>query len=463
MESIAAPLRLLWDDASWFARAHELRFWWVGTDTALRKQVLELVLGQEFHADNTSLFFQFQEPASGKDLGFSSRAARLVDQFEQARLALAAAGTPIAELAAVPTNLTPLAEFALRLKGVRDALRPPLDGVVVVLAPVSSADTPRFGHDLRALLASKELAGVRFVVVETEGSELVRAPGDLAIPTLVTSCRVDVPEQRRELRELLGPAPPKDFVQSPPRYRCGGAAPPVAPPPRKGEPAPLGDAQLRELGVNPLFVNGGGEQLSALLLAGALKLSEERPAEAIELQTRAVELCVRLELVEQEVVQLLVLSSYLLAGSLKDQARVVSERAAKRASEAKLPALGCQAELALAAITALHHKRTPGRHYEAAARLAEDAKQPTLALECWRMAGQKALEIGVERKAVHCFKRALALSGAMDPTLARSTSAADVARALALLYQGREEAKALERLAAELEREPVADRTLTVL
>ena len=93
-------------------------------------------------------------------------------------------------------------------------------------------------------------------------------------------------------------------------------------------------------------------------------------------------------------------------------------------------------------------------HYAAAGRLAEDAEIDVLAIEAWRMAGQLAIEGRIETSAIECWKRALDLADELDPKLAQSTSAAEIARALAAVYRERgmaAPARALEERSLELE------------
>jgi hypothetical protein len=70
------------------------------------------------------------------------------------------------------------------------------------------------------------------------------------------------------------------------------------------------------------------------------------------------------------------------------------------------------------------------------------------------MAGQLALEGRIETSAVDCWKRALDLADELDPKLAQSTSAAEIARALAAVYRKRglvAPARSLEERSLELE------------
>ena len=98
------------------------------------------------------------------------------------------------------------------------------------------------------------------------------------------------------------------------------------------------------------------------------------------------------------------------------------------------------------------------KHYAAAGDLAEVAKVPPLAIECWRMAGQLALDAKLDGSAVECWKRALAVAGELDPAVAKATSAAEVARALAAVCRKR----GLRAQADELDRRSIAIEQGTV-
>jgi hypothetical protein len=94
------------------------------------------------------------------------------------------------------------------------------------------------------------------------------------------------------------------------------------------------------------------------------------------------------------------------------------------------------------------------RHYAAAGQHAEKADIAPLAIECWRMAGQLALEARLETGAVDCWKRALALAEPLQPDLAKLTSAAEVARALAAVCRKRglfAQAESMDRHSVQIE------------
>ena len=52
MEAIAIPLRRLQEEASWFARAAEIKLLHVTADATLRGAAIKVLMAQEVHADN---------------------------------------------------------------------------------------------------------------------------------------------------------------------------------------------------------------------------------------------------------------------------------------------------------------------------------------------------------------------------------------------------------------------------
>lgn len=83
MESIAEPLRRLQEEASWFARATEVRLLWVPTEAALRSTALTVSERLEYHADNHSLFIPLDAPWSGPGLGAAARDGHFTERFTQ--------------------------------------------------------------------------------------------------------------------------------------------------------------------------------------------------------------------------------------------------------------------------------------------------------------------------------------------------------------------------------------------
>lgn len=444
MESIARPMRRLQEEASWFARAHELKLMHVHADATLRGPALDLLMSQENHADNRALFFRFDDP-TGPAGAWGDRAARLRAQWQEKTDAIAPAGIQLAPLGTDGAR-SGGGEFAALLSHAKASLAPPLTQVVVVLAPARVEHGDTFLAEVTALVSARELGHVRWIVVEVDGAAVAPLVGRLGAGTAALGCLCQVDPQAQQ-DELAAQGARGPFIDSPshaapdgavPAWRAPGAMPDVAPPPRKDQRRPATDAELRAVGLSPRFVNGGGVALKQLILGAALALREGRHTDAITLQARAAALCAELEMPREQVLNLHVLGGYLIAAQARPRAREVYQRANERAQGGGFADLQSQGELALGMLDALDRRPAEAAaHYSAAGRLAEEAGSEALAIECWRLAGQLALEARLEQSAVECWKRALSLAEPLDPKVAQLTSAAEIARALAALCRKR--------------------------
>jgi len=241
--------------------------------------------------------------------------------------------------------------------------------------------------------------------------------------------------------------------------------PDVAPPGRVRQPEAPSDEVLAAAGLSPRFVRGGGEALKRLLLGAALALRQGRTSDAVVLQQRACELCAEMDMPREQVLNITILGGYLLAAGGRAPARQAYVRARDLAVASRFDDLVAQTELALGMLAAVERQPAAAAgHYAMAGRHAEMAGVAPLAIESWRMAGQLALDAGSEPGAIDCWNRALALAEPLDPGLAKVTSAADVARALAAVCRRRglaAQAGSLEQKAAEWESRTVAEAVPT--
>jgi tetratricopeptide (TPR) repeat protein len=465
VESIARPMRRLQEDASWFARSPELKLLHVRTDATLRGAVLDMLMSQESHADNRAVFFRFEDPASGPDRGWATRAARLRAQWADKTEAVAPADIHLRPLGDGAERAGG-ADFAATLLRATQRLAPPLTQLVVVLAPAQVEDAAMFLREVSSLVAARELVAVRWVVVEVDGAAVAPLVAQLDRTALGCLCLVDEKEQQDDLAALgaaeVG-APPA--IVPPPAWRAAGAMPDVEPPPRRDLPRRATDEELRAEGLSPMFVNGGADALKKLVLGAALALRKGKHADAVNLQARAAELCAAMQMPREQVLNLYVLGGYLLAGQVRARAREVYARAVELARAGAFPDLEAQGELGLGMLEALERRPAEAAaHYAAAGRLAEAAKAEPLAIECWRLAGQLALDAGLESSAVECWKRALTLAEPLEPDVAKVTSSAEAARALAALCRKRglvAQAQALEQQSAALDAGKAAPEATT--
>jgi hypothetical protein len=453
VESIAKPLRRLQEEASWFARASEVRLLWVTTPASLRSAALSALARLEYHADNQSPFIALEAPWSGPDTGAPARSEQFFAHFSRKAQDLRAAGVDVGAFPVSPrvdADLSPWSRWARDLTEACAALRLPLRGLVVVLAPSRVDDAPALVAQLRALLDAPVLEDVRWIVIESDTRHLAPLLEKLGRRHgLSVDISPDEAEQQRDLAALVGPARAGATARLPHPWgpwASAGAMPGSAPPPRVGEPEPPSDEQLLASGLEPAYVKGGGLELQRLMLSGALAQRQGRTADAIEWQRCTAELCGHLKLHREQVIHLLVLGGYLLAASRPERARAAYRTAGQLAAEKQLAMQHAQAELGLGLLDALEQQPEAAQHYAAAGRLAEMAELPALALECWRMAGQAASEGLATSRAIECWQHGLTLAEALPPEAARATSAAVIARLLAHAHATRGQSAAAEQL-----------------
>lgn len=458
MESIARPLRRLQEEASWFARAHELKVLRVRTDATLRAAVVDLLMAHEHHADNRALYFRFDDVVDAAGATWADRANRLRLDWADKTKSLIPAGIDLQPLGEA-AGRSGRADFAGVLLRTASCLAAPVTQVMAVMAPARVEDPQGFLNDLTSLVAARELAHVRWIVVEVDGDAAAPLAHRLGAAALTCVCLIDDKEQQDDLAAQgaasVAGEPAGIVADADLTWRAPGAMPNVTPPPRVGSARRATDDELRAAGLSPKFVNGGGTNLKRLVLGGSLALRQGRQADAVTLQARAAALCAEMEMPREQILNLHVLGGYLMAGQAPVRAMEVYARAGELARVGGFAELHAQSELAMGMLETLGSRPAEAApHYSAAGRLAEGAGVPSLAIECWRMAGQLAVEARLETSAAECWKRALTLADPLDPKVAQMTTAAEIARALAALCRKRgltAQAKSLEQRSVELE------------
>lgn len=458
MEAISTALRRLQEEGAWFARAKEVRLLWAVCDTSGRSSALALVERLEYHADNRSPFVVLDDPWSGPDRGAAGRSVHFAERFAAKADGLRRAGIEVGPFAPVEGHAG-LDALGARVALAAGALRPPLAGLVVVLAPTRIDAPDAFFADVHALVTARGLEAVRWIVVEADSAHLAPLARELGDErALSVDVCFDEAAQQRDLAAIAGPPPPAGaplvapFPWGP--WSSGGAMPGHSPPSRKDDGPTPSDEQLRAHGLEPRYVKGGAQRLKQLMLGAALALRQQRSADAIDLQARAAALCEELALHEPHATQRLVLASYLLATSDRRAARAQYERVVALARKEQLADREVQAELGLGMLDAIERQPAALGHYASAARVAEAAGSLPLAIECGRMAGQCASDMGAHDRASEHWQQALALADRLPPEARRATSAADIARSLAQLcaaYGESARAAELQRRAFRIE------------
>lgn len=456
MQSISNALNRFHEDGSWFARAKELQLFVVRTSGDLRKTILKLLPMLEFHADNFSPWVAFEDARTGDDDGWQARANRLAKNWESRREAFSKEGISLQEVKTATAPALPskggagwlksgrsqcssgFALFQQTAAAVLRAVREPLRGLVLVVAPSQVDDPASLEKELGQLLSTPELKECRFVLVLDTALPPPRGLLDsLGERGLLCDCAVDPKQMEDDLEKMLaggGGAEPSstDF----------GASPRNALLPRRIDRPPEiskeeRDAALREAGINPAFQEKG-PFLRQRVLGAALAMKQGRGTDAVRQQREAAALCENLEMHEMKVICQITLASYFSGLGQQDLAVRELEDAARHAAKHRALQVESQAHLALGLLHGLA-KRLPDamREYAQAGRTAEAAKAAPLAIEAWRLAGQIALQGKSWPAVVTCFQEALRIASGSDPNAAKNSSAPDLARQLAALYRER--------------------------
>ncbi|NVB37012.1 hypothetical protein G6O69_04165 [Pseudenhygromyxa sp. WMMC2535] len=452
MQSISDPLNALHEDGSWFARAHELRLWLVRCDANLRKPVIDLLPKFEFHHDNRSAWPLLLDAHTHEDGGWQLRANNLAADWQRRVEAFAQDGVEQGNAWAQQGLGDELADFRATATLIAQVMAPPLDGLVLVLAPTIVEDGAALEADLMALLAEPDLARCRWILVLDVDVEPPRALLDALGQDYAqtTICVVDPDAQRRDLAAMLGGSDPKHF----------GAAWPVGvtPPPRVDDPPPLPkparDQALREAGIDPAMLDGA-PQLRDASLRAALAMQEGRGAEAIAHQRRACQLCASLGQVDLQLITQTSLAAYLSGLGQRAAAKQVLDETVGLAREKGLRRGESQALLALGLIHNLDQDHAASTQaYVASAQAAEAGGEPELAIEGWRMAGTLAASLRQDQAAVDAFAQALRIAGATEPERVAASGAPEAARSLATVYERHQmpaQAASLHALADSME------------
>lgn len=478
MQSISNAICRLREDAAWFARAHEVRLLSIRTSSDLRKEALKQLAGFEFHADNFSPWVVFEDSRTAESDGWRSRANRLAKDWESRRQAFAKEQITLPPLDPRPPNggsdsppddssvmarvtgifgdappESRVAPFLLTAGKVIAALREPLRGLVLVLAPAAVDDPEAFEAELEILLQAAPLARCRWVWVLPDDTKpprrLLESLGDRA---LECDAAVDPEAFERDVEALVA----NDGARS------GTAGPRgVKPPPRVDDPPALPkekrDAELLKAGIDPRYIDES-PKLRNLLIGAALAMKQQRGADAVRQQREARDLCADLHLHQAEVICQIGLASYLSGLGLGQEAVRELEDAARCAHEHGLEVHESQAYLALGLVHALA-QRLPhaAQAYVQAAKTAEAAKMPLIAIEGWRLAGQLAAQEDLPTQATGAFQEAIRIASSADPEVAKVSSAPEAARTLAALCRKRgltAQADSLEAQAKTMEEGP---------
>ena len=467
MDSLVKPLEKVVEAAEWFVRTPALRVLHVVTSGLMRAPVLRHLTATELLEVNTCPFFVLEAPTEADDDGWALRTEELRADWEGLR-----DGAPnpeeVAPLWPAHAEGLPLARFVLELGRGLGAVRPPMTGLVIVLAPVWVRDVPRWRSDLSTLLQLKQLSSARFVIVETEqpfSLPVIETLGPLAEHV---DARIDDAQMRADAAAKV--AAMRDAPPGATGYQLIGAAgPSVSPPPRTNQPPPLSPGQQQQLaqeaGVSPvMFQPDVMKELRVLILSAAGAMSEGDPPEAVRLQREARDFCARHGLIRETVVNELVLAGYVVQAGQSERALQIFGDARKRAEEAKLIEMAVQAQLAIGAcLLVLKRTDDAAAAYAEAGQLGATAGAPILGIEAYRMCGQLLVSKGRLQEATLAFRRALGTAEAAGPEVQRNSTAPQAARALAAVCRKHgleQQAESLDAQAAAMEQPAEAAASL---
>ncbi|MFL5346269.1 MAG: hypothetical protein ACJ8AT_15885 [Hyalangium sp.] len=461
MDSIAQPLTRIVEAVQRFVIAPEVRLLHVVTESSLRLAVLEHIAASEHHGDNHSPFFVLETPTQDGEDEWEGRTEELRADYEELRSLLAKAGEGVSlpELWPPPRAQRELPRFCLELAEALKRFSSPFDGVVLVLAPVEVRDPKRWVSEVKALLGRPELKKARLIVVEADGAHCEPLAVALADAGMRVDARPDEQQAREDMAQMLA-AMASAPAGATGAQVIGAAGPRVAPPPRKGAPAPMSAAQreemARELKVAPALLEPGFQQsLRLKVLAAAHALREGRPVQAVQEQREVRDLCLNAGLNREAVTMELILGGYVLQAKHPAQALEVFQAARKRAEAHQLPELAVQAQLSLASTLLVLQRSEEAAHaYAEAGKLGVGASVPVLAIEAYRMCGQILAGAGKTAEATSAWKQALAAAEKAAPEQRSASSAPEAARQLAELCRKhglKAQADSLEAQATALE------------
>ncbi len=448
----------------WFVSTRSLRLLSVVSSGSFRLAVLKHIAAAEAHSANRAPFVVLETPTEMDDDGWDARSEELLQELAEARENLRESG--LAALSEWPPLEGKLGvpRFTFELARALAALPPPLDGVVVVLAPTGVRQPQRWAADVQSLLIRPELARARFVVVDLDEQLCAPVAKSLGEAGEAVDARVSDAAASLDLSALV-----KAMASTPAGVRgaqlFGAAGPDVAPPPRPRQKPPLPQEELEKslaaAGVSPAYARRDVlQRLRVLVFAGASAMKERRAAEAVRQQREARELCIQHGLYRESVTMALVLGGYTLQGGAVDAALEVFADARRMAEAHDFGDLAVQAQMSVAStLLVLKRPDEAATAYGLAGELGDKAGALLLAIEGFRMCGQLHASRKRDTEATAAWRRALDVADRATPVEKNSSTAPETARQLAALCRKHgltAQAESLESLAATMETAPLA-------
>jgi tetratricopeptide (TPR) repeat protein len=434
VEAFSAPLRALADEAQRFVRRKHVRLLHVTTDAHLRDGAIEVLLGLEYHAENFAPFVRLDAPHTTADGGWRARQDALRDAHALRREAMEDLLAPLRDRM---THADPAVAFGLELGAVLAANRPPLDGLVVLLA-LGAVERPKdFERELATFVRSPALASVRWIVVELDRSSIEGTIAELGETARTASVRLDDKRARLEL-ELQFRASTSAGPDAPGLAQVGAAWPRGAEPPKRNAPPPLDDAQkeaiAKKLGVPKALFEAPIRKIRPAVIEAALAMRDGKPEVAVEKQREAVENARAAGLDREAMVMELVMATYAAHAGAPDRAEEHYVSCADRSVEKKWPDLAAQALFGAGALAIVAKDRARAvKYYGRAGAIADEGEEHRFAIEAWRTAGHLLSELGDEMGAVKYYGHAMATAKKLPDKKAAATSAPLAGRELSRL------------------------------
>ncbi|HSS39757.1 MAG TPA: hypothetical protein VLT58_13405 [Polyangia bacterium] len=463
MDAILKPIERVQEAITWFLAATEQRLLYVQTSDALRVPILGKLASLEAHPRCQRAVVVLEAGVEPDDDGWATRCEELQLALDQARDRAAAADPPleIRPVGPLVDASTPAAAFARLLRGALDAVRPPLEGLLVVLAPAWVNDATSWRAALGSLLPRAELARARFVVVDPEDGPARALAEQMGAHAEIADGRIDDRAAKQAMAAMVAAMASAPAGADASRA-AGLAGPRELPPVRIKAPPPLTPERraqvMAEAGLPEAYaVPETMQRIRLAVMQAAAAMGDGRAAEAVGLQREARDLAVTAGLVREPVLFEIMMGTYALQGGAPEHALGAFDGAARRAEERQLPELGAQALLAKGgALMTMKRFDDAAVVYAEAGRTA-GVKAPALAIEGYRVSGTLLASLRQEQQAIAVWQRALEIADGVPPKERKATTAPEVARALATLCRKhglRAQADALERQAAQLEAPP---------
>jgi tetratricopeptide (TPR) repeat protein len=390
MEAYAKPIREMSDALSYFIRVPELRLLDVEPSEELRGTAVHVAFRGEFHADNKSPFVVLEDAFIAADEGWSARAARLRAQHAARREQMLKAGESMPELSPAPVADDAFTAFARQLAQVLATRADVHEGLMVVFAPVQAESTGLLCERLRALMDTKQLADVRWILVDPMPPALSAVTDGLEARAMRVEVRANKADADRELKRILNGM--ANAAPDAPAYARMGAAWPrgAVLPPRRDRSAmhkkieeliPSEDSALPAPATY-------SDELSREVLKGAQAMRRGDATAAVAHQAQARDICIGAGLHRERAQTELMLAGYLEAAGELVAAAGTYRGVSTFAQEKRLVDLAMQAELRLAVLCQREGLREEAVNaYMRAATLAEGAGLSLCTTEARRLAG----------------------------------------------------------------------------